>query len=135
MKLFTLEQFKQLLKNGSKGEKGKNHTPVVKLVLPGYQCTWLLTEIDYDLPRLAFGLCDLGFGYTDIGWIDLRKLTTAKGKLGLPVERDANFIGKYPISVYAEASYACDYITENESVLKKYARAKPTVFCPPTYHL
>jgi DUF2958 family protein len=100
--------------------------PVVKLFTPDAQCTWLLTELDPDEratlwrapiqdvsagPRtqqdceasgLTFGLCDLGLGCPELGDVSLAELSTVRGKLGLPVERDRHFEADKTISAYAE---------------------------------
>jgi Protein of unknown function (DUF2958) len=54
---------------------------------PDAQRTWLLTELDSH--NLAFGLCDLGMGETELGYVSLVELQSVRGKLGLPIERDA----------------------------------------------
>ena len=84
------------------GEETIDHLPVVKLFTPDAGATWLLTEIDPDLPDLAFGLCDLGLGYPELGSVSLSELKALRGKLGLPVERDLHFRAKARISVYAD---------------------------------
>ena len=61
--------------------------PVVKLFTPDAGCTWLLTEIDPDDPDIAFGLCDLGIGYPELGSVSLSELASVRGRLGLAVER------------------------------------------------
>ncbi len=43
----------------------------------------LLTEIDPDDHDHAFGLCDLGMGMPELGWVSLQELATVRGKLGL----------------------------------------------------
>jgi len=124
----TIAQSEQLIKNGSPDNRDKDHVPVIKLFLPGTGCTWLLTEIDPDEPSLAFGLCDLGMGFPELGYVDLDELGSIKTRLGLGVERDISFKGKYPISVYASAARACKQIAEDENILNRYAqnlRLKP----------
>ena len=74
--------------------------PVVKLFTPDAQATWLLTEIDAD--GLSFGLCDLGMGEPELGYVSLIELRTVRGKLGLPIERDLHFEADKPISAYAD---------------------------------
>jgi hypothetical protein len=69
------------------------------------QCTWLLTELDPD-GGLAFGLCDLGLGEPELGYVSLAELISLRGKLGLPVERDRHFEADRPISVYADEARA-----------------------------
>ena len=60
----------------------------------------LLTR--YVLQTLAFGLCDLGLGYPELGSVSMSELKALRGKLGLPVERDLHFAAKARISVYAD---------------------------------
>jgi DUF2958 family protein len=55
---------------------------------------------------MAFGLCDLGLGCPEVGYVSLAELATVRGKLGLPVERDCHFGADKPLSVYAEAAQA-----------------------------
>lgn len=120
MYIFTLYQYEKLLQNGSPEERGKDHAPVVKLFLPGSGCTWLLTELDPEEPTFAFGLCDLGMGFPELGYVDLDEIMEVKNKLGLRIERDFSFSGKFPISVYARAALANDCIIEDETIVAKY---------------
>jgi hypothetical protein len=76
--------------------------PVVKLFTPDANATWLLTECDPDEPDRLFGLCDVGLGCPELGYVSLEELTNLRGPLGLPVERDLHFIADKPLSVYAE---------------------------------
>lgn len=76
--------------------------PVVKLFTPDGGGTWLVTEIDPDDPDLAFGLCDLGLGCPELGYVRLAELALIRGRLGLPIERDLHFRGCKPISTYAQ---------------------------------
>jgi hypothetical protein len=75
--------------------------PVVKLFTPDGGATWLLTEIDPDDQDRAFGLCDLGMGFPELGYVSLAELAGVRGPLGLVIERDLHFLGDKPISVYA----------------------------------
>lgn len=74
--------------------------PVVKLFTPDADATWLLTELDPDHPDLAFGLCDLGLGEPELGTVSLSELAAVRGRLGLPIERDAHFRPDKPLSAY-----------------------------------
>jgi len=84
--------------------------PVVKLFTPDANCTWLLTEIDPEEPDIAFGLCDLGLGFPELGTVSLSELASVRGHLGLPVEVDRHFKAKGPISRYAEEAAASGHI-------------------------
>ena len=108
MSLFTQSLTEKLLANGraqraamDKGDDALDFKPVVKLFTPDAQCTWLLTELDPD-GGLAFGLCDLGLGCPELGYVSLAELSTVRGKLGLPVERDRHFDAAKTISAYAD---------------------------------
>jgi len=109
MKLLTIEQRKTLLANGlanlrrrQEGLEPIDFKPVVKLFTPDAGATWLLTEIDPEEPDIAFGLCDLGLGYPEIGPVSLTELADVRGQLGLPVERDLWFEADKTLSAYAE---------------------------------
>ncbi len=107
MELITKAQTEQLLANGraqraaiDQDAGALDFKPVVKLFTPDGGATWLLTELDSD--GLLFGLCDLGLGCPELGYVSLMELRTARGKLGLPIERDLHFEADKPISAYAD---------------------------------
>lgn len=84
--------------------------PVVKLFTPDANATWLLTELDPDEPDRAFGLCDLGLGSPELGYVSLAELEALRGPMGLAVERDAHFRADRPLSAYAAAARAAGRI-------------------------
>jgi hypothetical protein len=113
MKLLTADIRKKLLRNGrlhqqcdEAGEPEPDFQPVVKLFTPDAGCTWLLTEIDPEDPDIAFGLCDLGLGYPELGSVSLSELEAVRGKLNLPVERDLYFTATKTLSAYADEARA-----------------------------
>jgi hypothetical protein len=106
MTLFTKTQTEQLLANcqeqiinNDAGHTDIDFKPVVKLFTPDAQCTWLLTELGRD--DIAYGLCDLGLGFPEIGFVCMRELREARGPLGLPIERDLHFEADKTLSAYA----------------------------------
>ena len=101
--LITDEQRIVLLANGRESLENPDFdpAPVVKLFTPDAGATWLLTEIDPDDHDHAFGLCDLGLGEPEIGWVSLGELATVRGRLGLPIERDLSFRAEKRLSAYA----------------------------------
>jgi hypothetical protein len=111
MTLFTQVQTKKLLANcqeqitnNDAGHSDIDFKPVVKLFTPDAQCTWLLTELGLD--DIAFGLCDLGMGCPEIGFVSLREIRELRGPLGLPVERDLHFDADKTLSAYADEARA-----------------------------
>ena len=101
--LITDEQRVLLLANGRETLRNTDFdpAPVVKLFTPDAGATWLLSEIDPDDHDHAFGLCDLGLGPPELGWVSLQELATVRGRLGLPVERDLHFRAEKRLSAYA----------------------------------
>jgi hypothetical protein len=112
MQLITDEIRAQLLANGARSAAGEeiDPYPVVKLFTPDAGATWLLTELDPNDPDLAFGLCDLGLGCPELGYVRLSEVEAVRGKLGLPVERDLFFRADRPLSRYASEAQAAGYI-------------------------
>jgi len=111
MTLFTKTQHEQLIANCQAqivrmdlGDRDIDFKPVVKLFTPDAQCTWLLTELGLD--DIAFGLCDLGLGTPEIGFVCMREIRELRGPLGLPVERDLHFDASKTLSAYAQEARA-----------------------------
>lgn len=108
MKLLTQEIRERLLRNGrlqdqyAGTDSEPDFIPVVKLFTPDAGCTWLLTELDPDDTDIAFGLCDLGTGFPEIGSVSISELESVRGRLGLSVERDLHFTPTKTISAYAD---------------------------------
>ena len=104
MKLLTNAQIAELLANGAVAARGEDHDPkpVVKLFTPVSNATWLLTELDPVDPDLAFGLCDLGLGCPELGYVRISELRSVRGRLGPLVERDLHFTPDRTLSEYAE---------------------------------
>lgn len=124
MKLLSQAILKKLLKNGllrqsasKEGEEEHDFKPVVKLFMPSGSACWLLTEVDPEYEDLAFGLCDLGLGFPEIGYVSLEELGQIRTKHGLSIERDRYFKAEYPLSVYARAAGSASMITESQADL------------------
>ncbi len=99
--LLGLHNGKELLEARNRDES-MNFTPVVKLFTPDAQCTWLLTEVYPADPDVAFGLCDLGQGFPELGDVRLSEIAAVRGLMGLPVERDRGFAATKTLSEYAD---------------------------------
>ena len=101
MKLFTAAIKTKLLANGilSQEDENQDQKPVVKL-FGGAACTWLLSELDEDVR--AFGLCDLGVGCPELGYVLVSDLEAVRfPPFGLPVERDISWTPEHTLSEYA----------------------------------
>lgn len=111
MKLLTQAHKNKLIANAKISEHDENHdpVPVVKLFTPWANCTWLLTELEEN-QDIAFGLCDLGMGCPEIGWVSLAEITAIHGPAGLKIERDLHFKGDKPLSEYATDAQLKGYI-------------------------
>jgi hypothetical protein len=118
--LITPEIRDRLLANGS-AKRETDHVPVVKLFFPCSAATWLITEMMPDNPDILFGLCDLGMGFPELGYVSLSELEAVRGPLGLGIERDASFEPKHPLSVYADAARLHGIIVEDAAALTQAA--------------
>ena len=108
MPLITSAQYQKLLENGraqrdaiDRQDQVLDFEPVVKIFTADGNATWLLTELNPDID-LAFGLCDLGLGEPELGYVSLQELEFARGPLGLPLECDLHFAPTKTIAAYAE---------------------------------
>jgi Protein of unknown function (DUF2958) len=113
MTLISTAQRQKLLANGraqrdaiDRQDQVLDFQPVVRLFTADGNAIWLLTEILPD-NNVAFGLCDLGLGEPELGYVSLKELTAARGPLGLPLECDLHFAPTLTISAYAER--ACEH--------------------------
>ncbi|MCC8978890.1 DUF2958 domain-containing protein [Bradyrhizobium acaciae] len=104
MKLLTDEIRETLLANG-RANAGREETidfkPAVKLFFPWGAATWLLTELDPENPDIAFGLCDLGMGCPELGYVSLEEMESLRFR-GLGIERDLSFTADKTLSAYAD---------------------------------
>ncbi len=108
MKLLTKAIEQKLIASGLATQKVQgtesepDHEPVVKFFNPCGSATWLITEIvpDSDGDTL-FGLCDLGMGFPELGYVSLTELRNIRLRFGLGIERDTGFRAKKTIGEYA----------------------------------
>ena len=107
MKLMTKSQHDRLVANFRTNQQQvdeTDHLPVIKLFTPDAQATWLLSEFD-PIEELFFGLCDLGVGCPELGSVALAELQSARGALGLPIERDRNWTPNQTLLGYARDAW------------------------------
>jgi hypothetical protein len=108
MTLITSAQRQKLLENGraqrdaiDREDQMLDFEPVVKLFTADGKATWLLTELTPGMD-LAFGLCDLGLGEPELGYLSFAEFTAARGTLGLRIECDLHFAPTRTIADYAD---------------------------------
>lgn len=107
MKLVTKEIRRKLLANGEKGRRharDEDHdpVPVVKFFNPCGVGTWLITEMDPEDEDRLFGLCDLGMGFPELGYVSLGELQSVRLPFGLAIERDLYFNPDKTLGDYAK---------------------------------
>jgi len=119
----------RLLANGATAHE-TDHLPVVKYFDPSGAATWIITEMmppdspeegASEEPDILFGLCDLGMGCPELGYVRLSELKSVTGRLGLGIERDLYFRAVYPLSVYAHAADRRGRIVESDALLAESA--------------
>ena len=110
MKLLPKDIEKKLRSNykvNDSKEQTTDHKPVVKFFHPMSTATWLITELDPD--NVMFGLCDLGFGSPEMGYVAMSELEEIVA-FGLPIERDRYFEADKTLTEYADLARNQGYI-------------------------
>ena len=72
----------------------KGDLPAVYVFTPDAGATWVLWEYSADEGN-AFGLCDLGLGFPEMGYVSVPELEALRGKFGLPVEVDTTVTTRF----------------------------------------
>ena len=73
------------------GQDGKGTEATVFVKWFGGPCTWLITEYDPG-ERIAFGWCDLGVGFPELGYVSLDEVLSLRiPPIGARIERDLYF--------------------------------------------
>ncbi len=101
MMLLTKAIRAKLIANGELRASELGAYPVCKLFTPDAQFTWLIVEADPEESDRLFGLCDLGMGFPELGYVSLAELERLRGPMGLKVERDLHFRPDKPLTAYA----------------------------------
>ena len=116
-RLIPQELREKMIENARDMLKGRedDHPPVIKLFSIAGSATWLLSELNPMEPTVAFGLCDLGMGSPELGYVSLEELESIQHpSLPIPlIVRDEHFEADYLMSVYVEAAHRHQGITEN----------------------
>lgn len=101
-KPFTAAQVAALARNRALPEEARK--PIVKFFCPWGAATWLISEVDPD--GRMFGLCDLGHGCPELGYVLLWDLKAMRGPWGLTIERDLHFTADKTLAAYADEARA-----------------------------
>ncbi|WP_282610840.1 DUF2958 domain-containing protein [Pelagibius sp. Alg239-R121] len=119
MELILPIQRTQMLANFE--NEGPDHAPVVKWFCPWNSGTWLLSEIKPADEDILFGLCDLGFGFPELGYVSHEEIEEIIGPGGLKIERDIHFKPLASLSVYTMAAkQAGGIVTDPASLMRAY---------------
>jgi hypothetical protein len=102
MTFLTELQRSQMLANGAARAHGEtiDPYPVVKLHTLDAGAVWLLVSLDADGDQ-AYGLCDAGTGFPELGHVSLSALEGVRGPRGLRVVADSHFKPRQSLSAYA----------------------------------
>jgi hypothetical protein len=113
MTFLTELQRAQMLANGA--ARAKNEAldlfPVVKLHTLDAGASWLLVSLDAD-GDLAYGLCDPGHGFPELGAVSLSALDGVRGPRGLRIVTDPHFKPRQSLSAYAADALRDGSITD-----------------------
>ncbi len=122
-RLIPQELQEKMIENAWDVLKGRrnDHPPIVKLFSISSNAIWLLSELNPLEPDIAFGLCDLGMGFPELGYVSLEELESIRHpSLPIPlIVRDEHFEAEYLMSVYVDAAHKHQGITENPTHLQQ----------------
>lgn len=102
MTFLTDLQRTQMLANGVARTRGEtiDPYPVVKLHTLDAGAVWLLVSLDADGDQ-AYGLCDGGTGFPELGTVSLSALEAVRGPRGMLIAADPHFNARQSLSAYA----------------------------------
>lgn len=109
MALLNETQRQQMLANYKAGVDAHstgaeyNPRPVVR-IFAGAACAWLLTELLPHDENTAFGLCDLGLGFPELGYVNLQELADEGAEI------DKHFKPDKTLSAYVADANAKGFI-------------------------
>ena len=115
MKLLTAEIEKKLITQHLETDDSSRmkHKPYLKLFNPCGSATWLLSEYNPE-EEMFYGLCDLGMGSPELGYVSLYEIMSVKLPYGLKIERDMSWKPDYTLSKYSQMSWEAQQITYHE---------------------
>ena len=92
--------------------------PLVKIFNPYGQGKWLIFAQDPEHPDALIGLCDLGQGFPEVGYVSLNELSAVRIGGGLPLERDLYFEATHSMAAYVAASRLASEIVEGADMVE-----------------
>lgn len=101
MELLTPVLRAKLIENYKR--RDDDHVPVVKWFTPWANATWLLKDMSPE-EDILFGLCDLGLGEPELGYVSLHEVQSIRGPAGLRIERDLHFQTDLPLSRWTKTA-------------------------------
>lgn len=101
MKLLTKQNLRDFERNMKLDEEARK--PVVKFFMASGAATWLISEYDPETGQM-FGLCDLGMGSPELGYVNFNELKTLTNPywFGAGIERDRFFEPNGTLAEYAD---------------------------------
>ena len=111
MELITSELAKTLRANWP--DQNARRPPALKLFSPSGAATWLIHSAEPSEPDRLFGLCDLGMGFPELGYVSLKELQDlqipVKLQMGpeimnftISIERDLHFKPTHGLATYLD---------------------------------
>ena len=136
MELVTPE-LRTVLDRQWKDQSG-NLPPALKLFAPSGAATWLIHSAPPEEPDRLFGLCDLGMGFPELGYVSLQELQQLKvpvnieilgriHRFSLEVERDLYFHAEHSLRAYALAAAHHGAITQRRDHLDQAEKSLATL--------
>ena len=102
MKLITKEIEDKLNRNTGDFSVDK---PYLKLFTPFGNATLLISEIHYSWgEKLLFGLCDLGLGFPELGYVSLAEIEEMNSGNVPRIERDKYWDPKGSLEIYTKSA-------------------------------
>ena len=86
----ALEKLPELYSTDGK----RGDLPAVYVFTPDAAATWIVWEYSKE-HDMGFGLCDMGMGFPEIGYVDMTVLEGVRGNFGLPVEVDSTISTRF----------------------------------------
>ncbi len=98
--------------NGQLADRNPNldPVPVVKLFTPMQAPPGCWPGPTPEDPDIAFGLCDLGLGFPELGTVRIPSLRKSVGAWACRLSVTGTGTGQHPISVYAKKAWAAERI-------------------------